>query len=140
MAITFNSAGYKGLVAKVVNIVSNDSTNSNIYVTFNANVLTAFELTPPFLSFTDYKIDSTMTQKIRLKNTTAVEVSLLKIMPKDSQITARGEKMKLKPGEEIDLVVSFTPKKSTYFQGEIELSTDFESFPLIVVSVKGAIK
>lgn len=133
ITITFNSGAYRGTLTKSVNIASNDSVAPAMNVNFTVAIKTVIESTPQFLYFNKVRIDSPVTKSLRLKNTTSVSITILKATSKDSQLTVQLLQNKLKPGEETDMLTTLAPKKTGYIQGEIELKTDFEPYPVVSV-------
>ena len=140
VSIAFNSTGYKGSLAKNIRISSNDTTNALVYVYFKVNVLSAFDISPQFLTFVDYKIDSPMTRTVKLKNTLSSDVAFTKVVSTDPQVAGELRKKRLRPGEETELGVKFIPKKSGWFEGTINLITDFKEVPVITISFNASMK
>ena len=135
LAITFNSGMYRGKLTKSVTVLSNDSIETTI--NFTVNIKTVLESIPQFLYFKKVKVDSPVTKSFRLKNTTSVSITILKVVSKDSQLTVQLRQNKLGPGEETELEATLTPKKTGYIQGGIELTTDFNPYPLLLFSFNG---
>jgi hypothetical protein len=140
VSIAFNSTGYMGHLAKNIRIASNDSTSQPMYVYFKVNVLSAVDITPPFLAFVNYKIDSLMTRTVQLKNTTAKEITITKVTSSDPQVSAQLRKLRLKPGGTAELDVKLMPRKLGYFEGTISLKTDFAEIPMLTINFNAMMK
>ncbi len=127
--LTFNSTGFSGTVTKHVSIFSNDASAGTVDIDFTAKIVVGLELDPPFLTFKQVGRDSTYTQRTHLKNSSNVEIKILDITPRDSQIVVHIRKTVLKPGERTEVVGVLTPRKSGYIQGEVGITSDFGLHP-----------
>jgi hypothetical protein len=140
VSIAFNSTGFKGPLAKNIRISSNDTSNALMYVYFKVNVLSAFDISPQFLTFVDYRVDSPMTKTVKLKNTLSTDVTFTKVASTDPQVAGELRKKRLKPGEETELTVKLIPKKAGWFEGTLNVNTDFREVPVIAISFNAAMK
>ena len=141
LTITFNSGSYLGRVGKSVTVASNDPASPKLNISFSVDIKSVLKMNPQFLYYGEMKVDSTVVKSMRLQNATSVTVTILSVMPKDSQLTnvQIGQKT-LKPGEETDLTAAFHPKQAGYVQGAIELQTDYTPYPLLSVNFNGMAK
>lgn len=140
VSIAFNSTGYMGALAKNIRIASNDSSSQPMYVYFKVNVLSAIDITPPFVAFVNYKLDSAMTRTVQLKNTTTKEITITSVTSSDPQVAAHLRTSTLKPGGKADLDVKLMPRKLGYFEGTITLKTDFDQIPLLTINFNAMMK
>lgn len=125
LSITFNTAGQNGHRSKQVYVMSNDPINPKLTITFSADVMTVLDINPKVLTFDKSRVDSVYTRTITIANPSQTEaVSILTVKSDLPDVKTSLMKNKLMPGEQTQLQVTVSPRKSGTMNGKIELMTD----------------
>jgi hypothetical protein len=116
--ITFNSKNFTGDVRKTVTLRSNCDDSPTLVIEFTASVVDEVVYSPPQFWFKDAEVGKTSRSTVRIRNKSDQPLTL-----KGARITAAGFTLPLpdhplKPGEEVELVLSFTPTKEIPFIAE----------------------
>lgn len=116
--ITFNSKNFTGDIRKTVTLHSNCDDNPNQVIEFTATVVDEVVFSPPQFWFKDAEVGKTSHSTVRLRNNSDQPLILkgARLTYADFSLTLPAHP--LKPGEEVELVMTFTPEKAIPFIAE----------------------
>lgn len=141
MNVSINMKGFTGKVSKTVEIKTNDPEEPITVLTFLFEVKQPLELTPRgFFAFSKLKIDSLSKSKLKMKNTSEQKfvISDFEIKPEDVKFNLKGKKV-LKPGQEIELEISATPKKEGPYSCSVQMKTTNPEVPELIIYGSGRV-
>ena len=140
VTLRINSRG--GKVHKTIRIASNDPKNPNLIYHLKCKVFMPLELKPtPYFPFSTMKVGSEAVSTVTLTNNTkkTVTFSDIEFEPKDLVFNIKdGEK--IKPGQTIDLVIKYRPKKTGYFNCWVKMKTTCKDMPNIYIPGYGNVQ
>jgi hypothetical protein len=141
MNVKIDMKGFKGKVSKTVEIKTNDPEEPITVLTFVFEVKFPLELSPRgFFAFGKLKIDSLSKSKLKMKNTSEqkIVISDFVIKPEDVKFSLKGKKV-LKPGQEIELELSATPKIEGPYSCSVQMKTTNLEVPELIIYGSGRV-
>ena len=138
LSITFNTKNISGQAEKAVSLETNDPDQKKVHIVFTANVVGVMDLQPEYLYY-QARLDSTATQTITVKNRGTSMFNILSATSSLENISLKLSQTRLKPAEEATVTAVLTPKMKGTFKGNIEIKTDNQKVPSVVVRVVGLV-
>lgn len=139
--VSLNVGASSGDITKVITITSNDPKASNVVYSLKANVIRAVQILPSqYFVFTGATLGNKSEAKVQIKNNSDTEITLSDYEPTNGlKINWNGTKT-IKPGEQADLVASFVPEKTGYFNGTVRMKTSHPDFPSVEIMAYGNVE
>ncbi len=142
MNITLRINSRAGNVHKTIRIASNDPKNPNLIYHLKCKVFMPLELAPtPYFPFPEMKVGNEAVSKVTMTNNTkkTVTFSDIEVEPKDLVFNIK-DGQKIKPGETIDLVIKYRPKKTGYFNCWVKMKSTCKDMPNIYIPGYGNVQ
>ncbi len=125
--VKFKSQGYSGKISKSITISTNDNEEpySRLKITGKINLkdFATIEVVPDQIDFKDVKMGKEYTKKIAIKNTGTIDLKIIEIAHSPELVPRFKDKV-IKPGESVNLELTFTPMQKNRFASFIKLRTN----------------
>lgn len=131
LSIGFDSKGFDGKVHKTVTIYSNDTSKSQLLITFTANITSILKFDPQMIYFQNLTLDTTATMKLKVRNNTNESVEIVSFDHKIQGLQIDIMQRKLMPNEITEMSLKFNPNTQGMSQGEIVVNTKNKKQPKI---------
>lgn len=141
LEISLNLGSNVGLLQKNINIRTNDPTQSAIRYGLTANIITDIVCKPmQRFTFNNIQVGETKTSTVTMKNNSKVNITFsnMVVTPPIVDFTLP-KTFTLKPGEEIDIVGSFTAKEVGYINSKVTFTTDNKDYPTYIITAYGRV-
>ncbi|MEK7263891.1 MAG: DUF1573 domain-containing protein [Bacteroidota bacterium] len=123
---TFDSHNFDGKVTKAITITSNDPVTPSLQFHFSVNIIQDIELNPKQFYFKDMKIGVPSTNTVKVKNSGEKPVQILSWHCDDKNITVIIPEKELAPGEEAEMIATYTPTQAGFVTQSMDLVTSGE--------------
>ena len=132
LEITFNPKSFKGKIEKGVTFRTNDTSQSNVRITFTGNIVKTLEFEPEYL-FIKASVDSSKTDTLTISNEGDRPIRILSVKSSSDLVSLKLTEDEVKPSEETLLISTFNPKTTGTLTGNIEIRTDHPKTPVLNV-------
>jgi len=123
---TFDSQNFDGKVTKAITIASNDPVTPSLQFRFSVHIIQDVELNPKQFYFKDMKIGMPSTNTVKVKNSGVKPIQILSWHFDYKNISVIIPEKELAPGEEADMIATYTPIKAGFVTQSLDLVTTGE--------------
>jgi hypothetical protein len=137
LEVEFNSAGYKGKIAKQIDIASNDPLNTNTNLTFTGEVISELELinNVRLLWFQAAPIGKETRQSVSFKNSTNKTITITGYKSSGADVHAVLQKATVMPFDTITFPITVLASKEGFNEEKLSFETDNKNQPHVQLSV-----
>lgn len=138
MSVSVNVGSNTGAISKSVTITSNDPTSPSKIIMLKADIVRTIQFTPSqYLTFSDMKVGTEATAKIKVKNSSDKDITLSNPEASNGLRVNLKKQTVLKAGGEIELEAKIIPEKEGYFNGSVKLATTDPDMPTLEIPAYG---
>ena len=140
--ISMSVQGVSGKMHKQIGIECNDPNRPYVNFMLMADVVMPLTVSPTtYLPFKDLQVGVETQAKLKIKNTSEGNITLTEIKTNIPELKVNLKRNQvLKPGQEVELVASVKPIKSGNLSAKINIKTNSDEIPELIINGFGKIE